>query len=359
MNAPERRAIRALVAVAFVTLCAMIASVAAAQPGTSDLTPSAVYEQVSPAVVTIRVRGEPSTPSSNPAPQSGTAAGFILDTEGHIVTALHVVFGFDRLDVMLADGSTYRAEVLGIDPGNDLAILTLQAPPEKLAQLPTVRLGDSNDLRVGETVIAIGSPFGLDRTLTMGVISSLGRMRTGVGERLIADMIQVDAPINPGNSGGPLLNLRGEVIGINEQIEGTNSVGIGFAVPVNSLSRYLPDLLASREPRHAWLGISGRALSPAGAETLHMEGQRGVVLGSVAPGGPAANAGLLGSDETGAVGDVIVALDDQPVRSVEEIAQYIDRKAPGDTVRVTYIRDGQTVTAVATLGAWVSPLPPR
>jgi S1-C subfamily serine protease len=359
MGTRPRRSIQILAAGLLAAVTLTIASgIASAQSSDELLSPSAVYEQVNPAVVTIRVRSEARNESGSPGLQGGTAAGFILDTDGHIVTALHVVYGADRIDVILADGSTYRAEVLGTDPGNDLAIVTLQAPPEKLQGLATARLGDSSGLRVGETVIAIGSPFGLDRTLTMGVISSLGRMRSGVGERLITDMIQVDAPINPGNSGGPLLNLRGEVIGINEQIEGTGSTGIGFAVPVNTLTRHLPDLLTSREPRHAWLGISGRALSPAGAETLEMAGQRGVVLGSVAPGGPAALAGLLGSDETGSVGDVIVELDDHPVRSVEEIAQYIDRKEPGDTVRVTYIRDGHMVTAVATLGAWVSPLPP-
>jgi S1-C subfamily serine protease len=352
--------VTAALAIGIAALFFTMARGAVAQREASEgaLSPSSIYEQVSPAVVTIRVRAQGTTPSEEPSSQTGTGSGFILDTEGHIVTALHVAYGTDRIDIILADGSTYRADVLGMDAGNDLAILTLQAPVEKLRQLTTVRLGDSSGLRVGEPVIAIGNPFGLERTLTMGVISGLGRMREAFAQRLITDMIQIDAPINHGNSGGPLLNLRGEVIGINEQIEGAGNLGIGFAVPVNTLTRYLPSLLAGREPRHAWLGIAGRALSPAGAETLEMAGQRGVVLGSVLPDGPAAVAGLLGSDQTGFVGDIITELDGHPVRSVEEIAQYIDRKDPGDSVRVTYIRNGQVLFATATLGEWLSPLAP-
>ncbi len=324
--------------------------------------PTLVYERVSPAVVTIRVTGEGRDFLGAPFRQHGSGSGFILDTEGHIVTALHVVSGAQRVDVILADGAVFPAELLGSDAGNDLAILTLQAPTEKRRQLATVKLGDSSRLRVGETIVTIGNPFGLEGTLTLGIISSLGRMRTGVGERLITDMIQIDAPMNPGNSGGPLLNLDGEVIGINEQIEATTlgGGGIGFAVPVNSLKRYLPELLAGQEPRHAWLGIGGRALSPVAADTLQMPGQRGVILDDVAPGGPAALAGLQGAEETGASGDIITALDGHPVRSVEDIAQYVDRKEPGEPVQVTYLRGGQTRTAEAVLGTWVnSPAPTR
>jgi S1-C subfamily serine protease len=208
-------------------------------------------------------------------------------------------------------------------------------------------------------VVAIGNPFGLERSATMGIVSSLGRSRRGVDTRLISNMIQTDAAINPGNSGGPLLNLRGEVIGINEQIEtrgeGRGNVGIGFAIPVNTLKRYLPDLLAGREPRHAYIGIAGEPLTPTLAEQLRSTVQQGVILTSVPSGGPAARAGLRGGTRGNAgSGDIITDVDGHQTRSVEDIAAYVDQKNPGDTVKVTYSRDGQFQTAEITLGIWES-----
>jgi S1-C subfamily serine protease len=237
----------------------------------------------------------------------------------------------------------------------------LQAPGEKLRSLTVARLGDSSTLKVGQTVVAIGNPFGLERSESLGIISSLGRTRPGIEQRLITNMIQTDAAINPGNSGGPLLNLSGEVIGINEQIEvssssasgPTGNVGIGFAIPINTLKRYLPELLAGREPKHAWLGIAGRPLSPSMAEDLRMPGTRGVLLASVSANGPAAQAGLRGSPRASdPSGDIITELDGHAVRSVEDIAAYIDQKNPGDAVKVTYVRGGQPQTTDVTLGTW-------
>jgi 2-alkenal reductase len=322
--------------------------------------PIRVYEDVSPSVVNINTTGRGRDALGRSFQQQGTGSGFIIDHEGHIATNQHVVSGATRMDITLADGSSYVGTLVASDNANDLAVVKLQAPEDKLRQLAPVRLGDSSALKVGQTVVAIGNPFGLERSQSMGIISSLGRTRPGLDQRLITNMIQTDAAINPGNSGGPLLNLQGEVIGINEQIEvssssalgGGGNIGVGFAIPVNTLKRYLPELLAGREPKHAWLGIAGRALSPSMAEDLRIQGTSGVVLVSVAANGPAAQGGLRGSARTDAVGDIITELDGQAVRSVEDIAQYIDRKEPSDIVKVTFLRNGQTQTTDVTLGTW-------
>jgi len=317
--------------------------------------PSQVYDRVSAGVVNITISAQSRDVFGRTIQQQGTGSGFIIDDQGSIVTNQHVVSNAQRLDITLADGSSYIGEVVASDVADDLALVRLQAPADKLRQLTIVRLGDSGSLKVGQTVVAIGNPFGLERSESLGIVSSLGRTRQGIEQRLITNMIQTDAAINPGNSGGPLLNLQGEVIGINEQIEASpqGNVGIGFAIPVNTLKRYLPDLLAGREPKHAWLGIAGRALTPSLAEQLHTPVQQGVVLANTTPGGPAAQAGLLGSGRGDASGaDIITEIDGHPVRSVEDIAQLIDQKDPGDTIRVTYVRGGQNQTADVTLGTW-------
>src|SRR5688572_24086463 len=223
-----------------------------------------VYERSSSGVVNISVMAQVRDPFGRSALQEGSGSGFVIDKEGHIVTNEHVVAGADRLDITLAEGSSYIGVVVAEDPPTDLALVRLQAPADKLNQLNVVKLGDSDSAKVGEWVVAVGNPFGLERSATVGVVSSLGRTRPGLDRRLITDMIQTDAAINPGNSGGPLFNLAGEVIGINEQIEAPNrgNVGIGFAIPVNTLKRYLPDLKAGRQPQHASMGIAGASLTP-------------------------------------------------------------------------------------------------
>jgi S1-C subfamily serine protease len=317
-----------------------------------------VYERVSPAVVNITTLQRQRDVFGRGFQQEGTGSGFIIDDQGHVVTNQHVVAGAARLDVTLADGTIYVGELVASDSANDIALVKLQAPPERLRQLTTVPLGDSSALKVGQPVVAIGNPFGLERSASMGIVSSLGRSRPGLESRLISNMIQTDAAINPGNSGGPLLNLRGEVVGINEQIEtatgtGRGNVGIGFAIPVNTLKRFLPELLAGQEPRHAYIGIAGAPLTPTLAEQIRVPVQQGVILSSVVPNGPAARGGLRGgtrADPTG--GDVITDIDGHTTRSVEDVAAYIDQKNPGETVKVTYLRGGQFQTADVALGVW-------
>lgn len=333
-------------------------SIAAATPGewagdTNAVTD--VYERVSPAVVNITSTARGSDALGRPQRQEGAGSGFLIDGEGHVVTNQHVVSGASRLEVTLADGSIHNGEVLATDTPNDLAIVKIIAPAAKLRALAAAALGDSSALRVGHTVIAIGNPFGLERSATLGIVSSLGRTRPGVEQRLIANMIQTDAAINPGNSGGPLLNLQGEVVGINAQIDSPTrgSVGVGFAIPVNTLKRYLPDLLAGREPKHAWLGIAGRALTPTLAEQLGVPAEQGVILSSVTLGGPAAKAGLRGATRSdAATADVITQLDGQIVRSVEDVAVHIDSREPGTMVKATFLRGGQVQTAEVALGVW-------
>jgi S1-C subfamily serine protease len=315
----------------------------------------AVYEQVSPAVVNINFTARSRDQFGRSVVQQGTGSGFIISNQGHIATNHHVAGEASRLDVTLANGDSYVGELTGVDMANDLAIVKLQAPANVLASLPVVPLGDSNQVRVGETVVAIGNPFGLERSASMGIVSSLARTRPGENERLIANMIQTDAAINPGNSGGPLLNLNGEVIGINEQIEtqGQGNIGIGFAVPVNALRRYMPDMLAGRTPQHAWFGISGGRLTPTLAEQFNLDIKQGVVVASTIRGGPAERAGLRGSNSNNlASADIITSIDGRAIRTVEDIIRYVDEKNPGDTVRVSFTRGGRSQTVDVQLGVW-------
>jgi S1-C subfamily serine protease len=314
-----------------------------------------VYESVSPAVVNISASARGFDESGRAFRQEGSGSGFIVDRQGHVITNNHVVTGASRVDVTLADESVWVGEVVASDPANDLALLRLQAPAEKLAQLTVAPLGDSSALRIGQTVVAIGNPFGLGRSATLGIVSSLGRARPGESSRLITNMVQTDAAINPGNSGGPLLNLRGEVIGINEQIEAPSrgNVGVGFATPANTLKRYLPELIAGREPSHAWMGIAGLQLSPTLAEDLELPVTQGALLTRLAAGGPAERAGLRGSSRGNpGGGDIVTELDGTLIRSVEDIAAAIDRREPGETVRVRYLRDGTSQEAMVLLDPW-------
>jgi S1-C subfamily serine protease len=303
-----------------------------------------VYERSSSGVVNISVMAQVRDPFGRSALQEGSGSGFVIDKEGHIVTNEHVVAGADRLDITLADGSSYIGVVVAEDPPTDLALVRLQAPADKLNQLNVVKLGDSDSAKVGEWVVAVGNPFGLERSATVGVVSSLGRTRPGLDRRLITDMIQTDAAINPGNSGGPLFNLAGEVIGINEQIEAPNrgNVGIGFAIPVNTLKRYLPDLKAGRQPQHASMGIAGASLTPILAEQLGLQVTQGVIVGMTVPGSPAAEAGFRAAGRGNpAAADVITEIASRPVRTFEELADVINDHNPGDTVEVKFMREGQ------------------
>jgi len=312
-----------------------------------------VYDSAGPAVVNISTIVIAYDFFMRPVPQEGgTGSGFVYDTDGHIVTNYHVVENAEELSVTLADGEVYPAEIVGVDPSNDLAVVRIDV--ESLPQ--PVALGDSDNLRVGEFVVAIGNPFGLDRTLTVGVISSLGRVIQGPDGRFIGEAIQTDAAINPGNSGGPLLDLEGRVIGVNSQIISPSraSAGIGFAVPVNTVRRVVPELIAQGRYAHPWLGVQPLGLTPERSQAFREAGvnvpvDEGLLIIEAVQGGPAAQAGIRGGDrivQLGNVqvalgGDIITAINGEPVTNLQELTVYLDTQTRvGDTVEVTIVRDG-------------------
>ncbi|MBI4504957.1 MAG: trypsin-like peptidase domain-containing protein [Chloroflexi bacterium] len=310
-----------------------------------------IYERVSPSVVSILSSLVTEGPIEG-FPQRGAGSGFVIDKQGHILTNNHVVDGAGRLRVTLANGDSYRADVVGRDPWHDLAVVKIDAPAQDLVP---VAVGDSDQVRVGELAVAIGNPFGYERTVTVGIISGRGRSLPSRTRRTLANLIQTDAPINPGNSGGVLLNARGEVIGINTAIENPTGqrffIGLGFAVPINTAKRYLPQLLAGEKIKSAWLGISGTGITPDVVDELQLPTKRGVLVREVTEGGPAAKAGLRGGGDEPAKGDVITAIDSRPVTKVEDIITYLDaQKAPGDTVTLTILRGGQQQQLQVTLG---------
>jgi S1-C subfamily serine protease len=268
--------------------------------------------------------------------QQGTGSGFVWDREGHVVTNFHVIQGGNRFFVVFADGTEYPATARGWDPTKDLAVLKIEAPRDRLQPLVP---GDSGALIVGQKVLAIGNPFGLDQTLTTGVISALGREIRSVANRPIVDVIQTDASINPGNSGGPLLDSRGRLIGVNTAIinrTGAN-VGIGFAVPVNTVLRIVPQLIETGRVSRAGLGID--IVSDPVARRWGFEG---VGVRAVGAGSPAERAGLraLQVDQRRRLfGDVILEIDGQAVRNNDDLYKVLDRYAPGQTVDVVVLRD--------------------
>lgn len=244
----------------------------------------------------------------NPFPTRGAGSGSIIDTKGHILTNHHVVANAQKLEVTLADGSKWPATLIGSDPDNDLAVIKIDAPKEKLKIIP---MGDSKNLRIGQKVLAIGNPFGFERTLTTGVVSSLGRtIRSEVGT-LIEEVIQTDAAINPGNSGGPLLNSDGEIIGINSAIISPTggSVGIGFSIPVNTAKKVIPELIAKGYVTYPWIGATIQPLIPEMAKVMKISVERGAMNAEVAKGGPADKAGLKGGTQRVQVGNMIVVVD--------------------------------------------------
>ena len=269
----------------------------------------------------------------------GTGTGFIWNTEGLIVTNTHVVEGANRVLITLQDQSTWPAEVLGTAPDKDLALLKIDAPSEKLVPLP---LGDSSQLEVGRKVIAIGNPFGLDTTLTVGVVSALGREIKSLTDRTIRDVIQTDASINPGNSGGPLLNSLGQLIGVNTQIISPSgaSAGIGFAIPVNTVKKVIPQLEQYGREIRPQIGIYNMQDSWA-----QRQGISGVAVVKVAPGGPAQAAGMVGmrQNQRGELllGDVIVEVDGMPVAGQDDMLNAFEQHQPGDTVKVVTMRGGE------------------
>ncbi len=300
-----------------------------------------VYARVSPAVVCVTA-----------SEQFGSCigSGFVVDSEGHIVTNYHVATAAPDLLVTLADDRTVPAEILGTDPGSDLAVLKIDVPAEELT---VAELGDSDALRVGQRAIAIGNPFGLERTITTGIISSLGRtLPRSDSDFQIAEVIQTDAAINPGNSGGPLLDSLGRVIGVNTAIRSVSGVnsGIGFAIPVNIVKRVIPELISGGNYRHPWVGVMGSTISPEMVEALDLDVETGVLVYTVEPGSPAEKAGLRGGDRETVVGgrpvlvggDILVGINELPVRRFDDLVNYLAGYTNvGDTVTLTVIRDGE------------------
>ena len=293
-----------------------------------------------------------------PVPESGSGSGVVIDSQGHIVTNFHVIENARRLEVTLWDQSRHDARVVGFDANNDLALLQIDAPGTEWVPVP---LGTAQGLQVGQKVLAIGNPFGLDGTLTTGIISSLGRSIEATSGQIIEGVIQTDAAINPGNSGGPLLNARGEIIGINTAIvsPSAGSVGIGFAVPVETVRRVSQDLITYGRVRRVYMGFQGYDLAQMGRlrEALDLGSDHGVLVTDVAPGSPANLIGLQGSTRTVNVGnymlrvggDVIVSIEGRQIDSTMEIRTILDPYRPGDRIDVTVIRGGERVNLELTL----------
>ena len=283
-------------------------------------------------------------------PERGTGSGFIISREGHVVTNNHVVSESDEVQVTLFDETTLSAQVVGRDKATDLALLKIDCPAEKCIPM---RLAEDSDLVVGQKVLAIGNPFGLQRTLTTGIISSVGRsLETEYG--VIEDLVQTDAAINPGNSGGPLLNTRGEVIGVNFAIYSKTgeSAGIGFALSVSTLHRILPDLIEFGKVIRAWIGIvAGRPVGRRLAEGLDLPVSEGFLIEQVASGSSADLAGIRGGNRRVLLGytpliiggDILVEMDGTPIKGARDILRIRERTKPGDEMEFVYYREGQRI----------------
>jgi len=293
----------------------------------------------------------------NAFPTQGSGSGSIIDMKGHILTNYHVVEDAQKLEVTLADESKWPAKLVGSDANNDLAIIKIDAPKEKLKVVP---MGDSKGLRIGQKVLAIGNPFGLQRTLTTGIISSLGRTIRSEEGTLMEDIIQTDAAINPGNSGGPLLNSEGEIIGINSAIISPSggSVGIGFAIPANIAKRVIPELIAKGYVTYSYIGATIQPLLPEIAKYLKLKVDRGAMIAKVEKGGPADKAGLKGGNQNVQVGNVIVTVggdivvkaDQHEVKTNDELVRYIREKKPGESIVLRVYRKGDFFDTKLILG---------
>lgn len=318
-----------------------------------------VYQRVSPAVVSITTRTVVRDFFYNEIPQEGSGSGFVIDKSGHILTNYHVVEGAEEIEVIFGEGESFAAELVGADPRNDIALLRVDAPVERLVP---VELGRSDTLLVGQRAIAIGNPFGqFGGTLTTGVISALGRTLEGEDGRPITGIIQTDAAINRGNSGGPLLDSAGRVIGINTAIfspTGANA-GVGFAIPVDTVRRLLPDLLELGYYRHPWLGIRyAYNLTPGRAAVLNLPVEEGLLLVQLFRDSPLDQAGVRGAQREVIVrnqrvyigGDILLRVDDVPIARLEQLETLLeDNYRVGDEVTVTLMRDGQEYTITVTL----------
>jgi S1-C subfamily serine protease len=289
---------------------------------------------------------------------AGVGSGFVFDKTGHIITNNHVVNDAKKITVTFVDGTSYHAEVVGTDPYADLAVIKVDVDSEKLHPLP---LGMSSDLRVGEQIAAIGNPFGLSGSMTSGIVSQLGRILPSQGTGFsISDVIQTDAAINPGNSGGPLLNMKGQVVGINTAIYSTDGSfsGVGFSVPSDAAMKIIPSLIEDGEYLHPWIGITTSNISPDLADALNLDDAKGVLVMTVVKGSPADKAGIRGSSQSIVVddvellvgGDVILSIDEHDVRKIDDVLMQLQReKSVGDVLNLGVLREGQMTNVVLTL----------
>jgi putative serine protease PepD len=316
-----------------------------------------IYSQSAPAVANIVTRNLEYDVFMEPVPVEGAGSGFVIDPRGYIMTNFHVVQGAQAISVTLGDRSHYDAKFVGADERNDIALVKIDPKDRKL---PALTMGDSDSLLVGQRVLAIGNPFGFQSTLTTGVVSALGRTVQTGQTTVIDGAIQTDAAINQGNSGGPLLNSHGEVIGINSAIytpSGTTA-GIGFAIPISTARQIAQDLISEGRVRRASMGVEARVLSAPVAEALKLPVQEGLLIEQVTPGGPAERAGLHGGNRQAILGmrrillggDVLTAIDGRPITGQMDLNLALNRKRPGDVVKVEYYRGGQKSEAQVTLG---------
>jgi S1-C subfamily serine protease len=306
---------------------------------------------------------ESSAPSPFGPPQEGGTAsgsGFVIDSEGRVLTNNHVVENADRIQVKLgASDTTYNAEIVGTDPATDLALLKVDAPQDVLHPL---ELGDSSKVKVGDPVVAIGNPFGLDSTVTSGIVSALQRQIQAPDGFSISSVIQTDAAINPGNSGGPLIDSSGRVIGINSQIAtgggGPGNVGIGFAIPIDTAREVVTQLEDDGKVEHAYLGIEGGSITPDLARAVKLSVKQGVLVTGIVKGGPADKAGIKAGNTSATIegsnitvgGDVITEVDGEKISSMDDVITVVNSSKPGESVDLTILRDDSTKTVTVTFG---------
>ncbi|KAF6249761.1 MAG: PDZ domain-containing protein [Nitrosopumilus sp. YT1] len=304
-----------------------------------------IFEKSESGVVRVNVQRNETEEQTN-----GLGSGFVFDKKGHIITNAHVVNEAKKVVVTFLDGRSYNAEIIGIDEFTDLAVIKVNTDSTLLQPLS---LGDSSNLKVGESIAAIGNPFGLSGSMTSGIVSQLGRLLPSGSGYSIPDVIQTDAAINPGNSGGPLLNMRGEVVGINTAIQSTTGefTGVGFAIPSQTVVKIIPTLIEKGEYKHPWMGISGRDIDPDLAKVLGLKDAVGFLIITVVENSPASKAGLIGSEKTIQVeginypmgGDIILSVDEIEVRKIADILIHLQRaKSVGDEMVLEILRDNRT-----------------
>ena len=313
-----------------------------------------IFEKSEPGVVRVNVqRGESEDITG------GIGSGFVFDKKGHIITNAHVVKDANKVVVTFLDGRSYNADIIGSDEYTDIAVIKVNAD---LILLHPLSIGDSSNLKVGEQIAAIGNPFGLSGSMTAGIISQLGRLLPTESNYQIPDVIQTDAAINPGNSGGPLLNMRGEIVGINTAIQSATGefTGVGFSIPSQTVAKIVPTLIEDGKYEHPWIGISGRDIDPDMASVLNVKDAVGFLVITVVEDSPAFQAGLIGSEKTIEVdgvnypvgGDIILAVDGKEVRKIDDILVHLQRaKSVGDEMVLEILRDGRTTNVTITLDA--------